>query len=313
VQHATCAEYADVEALELFAADVDVITYEFENVPAGTAMILAARRAVLPATSVLETTQDRLAEKNFVSRLGIATARYADVGSADALARALDLIGRPAVLKTRRFGYDGKGQAKISRPDDIDVALAAMKGAPAILEGLVPFRREVSVLAVRGLDGSVASFDVPENQHRDHILKTSTVPADIRPATADAARAVGEAGAAALDYVGVLAVELFVVDTGTEERIVANEIAPRVHNSGHWTETACVVSQFEAHVRAICGLPIGSLARHSDVVMENLIGHDVDAVPALLGEAGTSVHLYGKRETRPGRKMGHVNRLVPHR
>jgi 5-(carboxyamino)imidazole ribonucleotide synthase len=310
---AIIAPYEDEDALARLAGLCDVVTYEFENVPARTAEVLSALKPVRPGTRALEVAQDRLSEKTFLSDLGIPVAPFRAVDDRASLEAALGQIGYPAILKTRRFGYDGKGQAKISRPDDIDGALAAMKGAPAILEGLVPFRREVSVLAVRGLDGSVASFDVPENQHRDHILKTSTVPADIRSATADAARAIGETVTSALDYVGVLAVELFVVDTGTEERIVANEIAPRVHNSGHWTETACVVSQFEAHVRAICGLPIGSLARHSDVMMENLIGHDVDAVPALLGEAGTSVHLYGKRETRAGRKMGHVNRIVPRR
>jgi 5-(carboxyamino)imidazole ribonucleotide synthase len=303
------AAYDDEAALAALAEACDVVTYEFENVPAATAAFLAARRPVRPGPNALAVSQDRLTEKSFIAGLGIPVAPFRAVDDRAGLEAALGELGYPAILKTRRFGYDGKGQAKIARPHDIDAALAAMNGQPAILESLVPFRLEVSVLAVRGLDGTVASYDVPENEHRDHILKFSRVPASIRPETAAAARSLGERIAAALDYVGVLAVELFVVDAGAEERLVVNEIAPRVHNSGHWTESACLVSQFEAHARAIAGLPIGALARHSDVEMENLIGDDVDAVPALLAEPGASVHLYGKRETRRGRKMGHVNRL----
>lgn len=307
------AAYDDETALARLADACDVITYEFENVPAATAAFLAARRPVRPGANALAVAQDRLTEKTFIAALDIPVAGFRAVDDRASLDAALAELGYPAILKTRRFGYDGKGQAKIARPDDIDAALAAMHGQPAILESLVPFRSEISVLAVRGLDGAVASYDVPQNEHRDHILKFSRVPAAIGAETASAARALGERLASALDYVGVLAVELFVVEAGTEERLVVNEIAPRVHNSGHWTESACLISQFEAHVRAIAGLPIGTLARHSDVVMENLIGDDVDAVPRLLAEPGTSVHLYGKRETRRGRKMGHVNRLAPAR
>lgn len=307
------ADYGDEAALTRFAEGLDAVTYEFENVPAATAAFLAARVPVRPGTRALAIAQDRLPEKTFLAACGIPTAPFRAVDDRAGLEAALGAIGYPAVLKTRRMGYDGKGQAKIARPEDADGAFAAMKGAPAILEGWVPFSREISVLTVRGLDGSCASFDIPENEHRDHILKYSRVPARLDAGTAAAARAIGETVAAELDYVGVLAVELFVVEEDGRERLVANEIAPRVHNSGHWTETACVVSQFEAHMRAIAGLPIGDLARHSDVVMENLIGDDVARMGAILAEPGASLHLYGKHEVRAGRKMGHVNRIAPRR
>ena len=307
------AGYDDTHALAYFAQHVDVVTYEFENVPAETVALLSTRVPVRPGVRALEVAQDRLAEKTFLASLGIPTAPFRRVDDRAGLEAALEEIHYPAILKTRRFGYDGKGQFKIRGPQDIDAALAAMKGQPAILEGLVPFAREVSVLAARGLDGTVVTFDVPENEHRDHILKFSRVPAEISAETEAAAKAIGARVAEALDYVGVLAVELFVVEEPDGERLIANEIAPRVHNSGHWTETACLMSQFEAHVRAIAGLPLASPGRHSDVVMENLIGDDVAKVPALLVESGASVHLYGKAEVRAGRKMGHVNRITPRR
>jgi 5-(carboxyamino)imidazole ribonucleotide synthase len=307
------ADYEDEAALTRFAEGLGAVTYEFENVPAATAAFLAARVPVRPGTRALAIAQDRLPEKTFLADCGIPTAPFRAVDDRAGLEAALGEIGYPAVLKTRRMGYDGKGQAKIARPEDADGAFAAMRGAPAILEGWVPFSREISVLTVRGLEGSCASFDIPENEHRDHILKYSRVPARLDAGTAAAARAIGETVAAELDYVGVLAVELFVVEEDGRERLVANEIAPRVHNSGHWTETACVVSQFEAHMRAVAGLPIGDLARHSDVVMENLIGDDVGRMAAILAEPGASLHLYGKHEVRAGRKMGHVNRIAPRR
>jgi 5-(carboxyamino)imidazole ribonucleotide synthase len=255
--------------------------------------------------------QDRLAEKTFLAGLGIETAPFRAVDTLADLEAGLAEIGRPAVLKTRRFGYDGKGQAKIASPDDIGPAFAAMNGAPAILEGWVPFAREISVLTARGLDGRIVTFDVPENEHRDHILKYSRVPAAIEAATATAARAIGATVATALDHVGVIAVELFLVESAEGERLVANEIAPRVHNSGHWTESACLVSQFEMHMRAVAGLPLADPYRHSDVEMENLIGDDARDPARLLAEDGASLHLYGKTEIRPGRKMGHINRLQP--
>lgn len=306
VQNATCAEYADVEALELFAADVDVITYEFENIPSATAMILAARRPVLPDIVVLETTQDRLAEKDFVTKLGIGTARYADVSSVTDLAAAVKKLGLPAVLKTRRFGYDGKGQIIIHEGDDLDEVWDRLGTKSAILEAFVPFEREVSVIAARGTDGDVVCYDVTENEHRDHILKTSHAPAAISDALADEARDIARRIAAALNYVGVLAVELFVVSGSGGTTLLVNEIAPRVHNSGHWTLDGASVSQFEQHIRAIAGWPLARPLRFGSVTMTNLIGDDVLDYGRWLTVPGATVHLYGKGIPKPGRKMGHV-------
>jgi 5-(carboxyamino)imidazole ribonucleotide synthase len=306
-----CAAYDDETALAEFAAGVDVVTYEFENVPAATAAFLDARVPVRPGARSLAVSQDRLSEKTFLAGLGIPTAPFRAVDTLDELKIAIAEIGFPAVLKTRRFGYDGKGQVKITDPDDLAHAFEAMAGAPAILEGWVPFRREISVLTARGLDGRTITFDVPENEHSRHILKFSRVPADLRPETRERAMAIGEAVATALDHVGVVAVELFLLETQEGERLVANEIAPRVHNSGHWTESACLVSQFEAHMRAVAGLPLSPPVRHSDVVMENLIGEEARDPERFLTEDGASLHLYGKTEIRPGRKMGHVNRIRP--
>jgi 5-(carboxyamino)imidazole ribonucleotide synthase len=311
VLHATCAEYADVEALELFANDVDVITYEFENVPAATAMILAARRPVLPEYSVLETTQDRLAEKDFVTRLGIGTADYADVSSVEGLRAAVTRIGFPAVIKTRRFGYDGKGQAIIREGDDLDRIWIELATKSAILEAFIPFEREISVIAARSADGHVECFDVTENEHGDHILKISRVPAAISDALAAQARGIAETIANALNYVGVLAVEMFVVPGDNGPALLVNEIAPRVHNSGHWTLDGASVSQFEQHIRAIAGWPLGKPVRHGPVTMTNLIGNDVNGYEKWLTVPGATVHLYDKGAPRPGRKMGHVTEVTP--
>ena len=311
VLHATCAEYADVEALELFANDVDVITYEFENVPAAAAMILAARRPVLPDRKILETTQDRLAEKDFVKRLGIGTADYADVSSATALRAAITRIGLPAVLKTRRFGYDGKGQAIIRAGDDPDKIWDDLGTRSAILEAFVPFQCEISVIAARSADGHVECFDVTENEHRDHILKISRAPADISDALAGEARAIAEKIANALDYVGVLAVEMFVVQGDGGPKVLVNEIAPRVHNSGHWTLDGASISQFEQHIRAIAGWPLGKPVRHGPVTMTNLIGDEINDYERWLTVPGATLHLYGKGPPRPGRKMGHVTQVAP--
>jgi 5-(carboxyamino)imidazole ribonucleotide synthase len=310
VLNATCAEYADVEALELFANDVDVITYEFENVPAAAAMILAARRPVLPDRKILETTQDRLAEKDFVKRLGIGTADYADVSSAAALRAAITRIGLPAVIKTRRFGYDGKGQSVIRPGDDPDQVWQHLGTKSAILEAFIPFEREISVIAARSADGHVECFDVTENEHRDHILKTSRAPADISDAVAAKARSIAATIADALNYVGVLAVEMFVVQGDGEPAVLVNEIAPRVHNSGHWTLDGASISQFEQHIRAIAGWPLGKPVRHGQVTMTNLIGDDIKSYEQWLTVPGATVHLYGKGMPRPGRKMGHVTQVA---
>jgi 5-(carboxyamino)imidazole ribonucleotide synthase len=311
VLHATCAEFADVEALELFANDVDVITYEFENIPVATAMVLAARRPLLPDLKILESTQDRLAEKDFVKRLGIGTADYADVSSAAALHAAIARIGLPAVIKTRRFGYDGKGQAIIRDGDDPDQIWEDLATKSAILEAFVPFACEISVIAARSADGDVECFDVTENQHRDHILKISRAPADISDALAAQARSIAGKIATALNYVGVLAVEMFVVQRDGGAEILVNEIAPRVHNSGHWTLDGASISQFEQHIRAIAGWPLGKPVRHGPVTMTNLIGDDINGYEQWLTVPGATVHLYGKGAPRPGRKMGHVTQVIP--
>jgi 5-(carboxyamino)imidazole ribonucleotide synthase len=309
VQHATCAEYADVAALEQFASEVNVVTYEFENVPSATALILAARRPVLPDPSVLEITQDRLAEKDFVRRLGIGTADYADVTSLDTLKQAIAKLGLPAVLKTRRFGYDGKGQSIIRDSGNLDAVWSELGTSLAILEKFIPFEREVSVVAARAADGHVECFDVTENEHRDHILKTSRVPAAMSDQLAAEARKVATTIADAFNYVGVLAVEMFVVPGAGGPQILVNEIAPRVHNSGHWTLDGASVSQFEQHIRAIAGWPLAPVHRHGEVTMTNLIGSEIDDYGAWLTRPGATVHLYGKGTAREGRKMGHVTEV----
>ena len=311
VLNATCAEYADVEALEIFAGNVDVVTYEFENVPSAAAMVLAARRPVLPSRSALETTQDRLAEKDFVTSLGIRTAGYAAVSSLTELREAVLRIGLPAVLKTRRFGYDGKGQVKIQDGDNLERIWTELGTRSAILEAFVPFEREISVVAARAVDGQIECFDVTENEHRDHILKTSRAPAAIPDTLAEEARAIAGRIAAALDYVGVLAVEMFVVPGEHGLHVLVNELAPRVHNSGHWTLDGASISQFEQHIRAIAGWPLGKPVRHGFVTMTNLIGDEINSYEQWLTVPGATVHLYGKGTPRPGRKMGHVTQVAP--
>ncbi len=311
VPRSTCAEYADVEALEMFAADVDVITYEFENVPSATAAILSARRPVLPDPKILEITQDRLAEKNFVTQLGIGTARYADVTSEAGLRDAVARLGVPSILKTRRFGYDGKGQIKIKTAEGLGDVWRDLATRAAILEAFVPFEREVSVIVTRGHDGRVECFDVTENEHRDHILKVSSAPAAIPPALADRAREIATRITDAFGYVGVMGVEMFVVQGDKGPDLLVNEMAPRVHNSGHWTLDGCSVSQFEQHIRAIAGWPIAPTRRLGRVTMTNLIGAEIDTYRDWLTVPGATVHLYGKGDARPGRKMGHVTVVEP--
>ena len=300
----TRAGYDDVAALRAFADSVDVVTYEFENVPLAAIDAVAERVPVRPGRRALETAQDRLAEKDFLRAAGLDTAPYASVEDPDTLDDALAEIGAPSILKTRRLGYDGKGQARIMAPRDAPAAWASMAGAPSVLEGFVDFEREISVIAARGGDGAVVAFDPGENVHRDGILHTTTVPAAISASTAQDAVLIAGRVLNALDYVGVIGVELFVTRTG----LVVNEFAPRVHNSGHWTQDACLTDQFEQHVRAICGWPLGDGARHSDAVMTNLLGEDIFAAADTRGAA---VHVYGKPEPRPGRKMGHVTRIAP--
>ena len=301
----TTAGWDDAEALTAFALSVDVITYEFENIPTATLDLLESLRPVRPNRRALAVSQDRLTEKDFLSGLGLTTAPYRDVPDSAALKAALEAIGAPAILKTRRLGYDGKGQARLRTAADAPEALAAIGGAEAILEGFVTFTHEVSVIAARGISGEVACYDPGENVHEDGILRTTTLPARLTPAQKVEAVLLAGRILNALDYVGVMGVELFVTPRG----LVVNEIAPRVHNSGHWTQAGCAVDQFEQHIRAVAGWPLGNGARHADVVMENLIGEDVARVPALAREADVQIHLYGKGAPRPGRKMGHINRI----
>ena len=301
----TTAGYDDAAALKAFAESVDVITYEFENIPTEALDIVEAVRPVRPCREALRVSQDRLVEKAFLSDLGLKTAPFAAVDDAEDLNEAIAEIGLPAILKTRRFGYDGKGQARIMTEDDAEQALADMAGAPSILEGFVDFSHEVSVIAARGIDGEVACFDPGENVHKDGILSTTTVPARLTVSQRTDAVLLAAQILNRLKYVGVMGVELFVTPQG----LIVNEIAPRVHNSGHWTQNGCAVDQFEQHIRAVAGWPLGDGQRHSDVVMENLIGEDMDRVPAIAKEANAALHLYGKAEVKAGRKMGHVNRV----
>ena len=307
VAHAvTTAPYDDIAALTAFALSVDVITYEFENIPTAALDVLEVLKPIRPNRSALAISQDRLTEKAFLTSLGLTCAPYAPVNSLPDLEAAIINIGTPAILKTTRLGYDGKGQARLSSSDDADQAWSTMQGAPSVLEGFIDFTHEVSVIAARALDGSVACYDPGENVHRAGILHTTTVPARLTANQRTDAVLIAARILTALDYVGVMGVELFVTPTA----LTINEIAPRVHNSGHWTQNGCAVDQFEQHIRAIAGWPLGDGARHSDVLMENLIGDDIARVPQIATERHAALHLYGKADTKPGRKMGHVNRVV---
>ncbi|WP_322866462.1 5-(carboxyamino)imidazole ribonucleotide synthase [Aquicoccus sp. G2-2] len=302
----TTAPYNDEAALRTFAETVDVITYEFENVPTSALDTLEQIRPIRPGREALRVSQDRIIEKDFLSGLGLQTAPYRAVSSESDLRAALEEIGTPAILKTCRLGYDGKGQVRLSSAQEAATAWAAMNGADAVLEGFVDFTHEVSVIAARGTGGDVACFDPGENVHRDGILRTTTLPARLSAGQATDAVLIAAKILNALDYVGILGVELFV----TAQGLIVNEIAPRVHNSGHWTQQGCAVDQFEQHIRAIAGWSLGDGKRYADVVMENLIGADMDRVPALAQETNVSLHLYGKAEVKPGRKMGHINRII---
>ena len=301
----TVAAYEDETALRAFADAVDVVTYEFENVPAATAEFLAALKPLRPGARALAVAQDRLAEKAFLTINRIPVAPFAAITDLDRLEAELEEIGRPAVLKTTRLGYDGKGQRIVRNMEDGAVAWETLKPHPLVLEGFIEFEREISVVVARNPAGEVKAFDPAENVHRDHILKTSTVPADIRKKTAREALEIAGRIVEALDYVGVLGVEFFVLPSG---RLLVNEIAPRVHNSGHWTESVCITDQFEQHIRAVLGWPLGDTTRLADVVMENLIGEEIAGVPDRL-DSGERPHVYGKAEARAGRKMGHINHV----
>lgn len=314
----THAQYHDAAALSAFARAVDVVTYEFENVPIETVAILENCGAVVrPGRRALETAQDRLVEKDFLNAQGARTAPYLPVDDAASLADALRCIGAPAILKTRRFGYDGKGQTRIDRNDadpeqtwEAAVALAwrDIGARPAILEGVVPFASEISIIGARSVEGAVGFFDAPINEHRGGILRRSVVPAPVSKTSLEQAQDIARRMLIALDYVGVIGVEFFVLGDGS---VLANEFAPRVHNSGHWTLDACACSQFEQHIRAVAGWPLASTNRHSDATMENLIGAEIDRAMALSADPALCLHLYGKGAAREGRKMGHLTRLAP--
>ncbi|MFN4059540.1 MAG: 5-(carboxyamino)imidazole ribonucleotide synthase [Paracoccus hibiscisoli] len=296
----TTAPYEDEAALRAFADSVDVITYEFENVPTSALDLLESLAPIRPGRRALAVSQDRLTEKTFLTEIGLTVAPFADVPDRDALDGAIARIGRPSILKTRRMGYDGKGQVRIGDGP------ADWTGAPSVLEGFVTFTAEISVIIARGTDGQVAAYDPGLNVHEGGILRTTTIPCGQPARVTTDAVLIAARIANALDYVGVMGVELFVTPDG----LIVNEIAPRVHNSGHWTQAGCAVDQFEQHIRAVAGLPLGDGKRHADVVMENLIGDDMARVPALLAQPRTQIHLYGKGEARPGRKMGHANRIT---
>jgi 5-(carboxyamino)imidazole ribonucleotide synthase len=306
----TMGSFEDESALAAFAGHVDVVTCEFENVPARALEIAGCSAPVHPPANAFAVAQDRLTEKNFMRGLGIGVAEYAAVDDARSLGDAIERVRLPAILKTRRFGYDGKGQALIRNEAEAATALEELRGQPAVLEALVAFEREVSVVVVRGQDGELKFYDPIENVHQSGILAISRVPARIHADTAFEARHIAGKVAEALAHVGVLCVEMF-ERVGQDPSLLVNEIAPRVHNSGHWTIDACLVSQFENHIRAIAGWPLGDTARHSDAVMTNLIGAEVERWWEFAREDGVALHLYGKAEARPGRKMGHTTRLLP--
>lgn len=307
----TIGRYDDIEELRRFSETIDVVTYEFENVPVAAAEMLCALKPVWPPPRALEVAQDRLVEKQFVADLGIPVAPFLDLDTVtDVEANAADAY-LPGIVKTRCLGYDGKGQAAVGTPLELETARTGLGVTPLILEKRIGFNFEVSVLVARAQDGAKVFYDIPRNEHRDGILRRSTARSGILCGQdAEQARQIAARIADALAYVGVLAVELFVVEQDDGNALLVNEIAPRVHNSGHWTMDACAADQFENHIRAVCGWPLGATTRYVDIEMVNLIGGDVHDWLTLAGEAGTFVHLYGKAEARDGRKMGHVNRVL---
>jgi 5-(carboxyamino)imidazole ribonucleotide synthase len=308
----TCAAYEDEGALAGFAEAVDLVTFEFENIPLTAAEFLAPRVPLRPGPEVLKICQNRLREKDFCQSVKVPTTRYAEVNTPDGLTRVVHDIGRPCVLKTAELGYDGKGQASIGPETDLENAWRLMAGdrteAPGIVEAFVDFTLEISVIAARGANGACQSYAVAENQHQMHILDQTIVPARVEDKVAERAEAIARHLAEEIGLIGLLAIEMFVT---AEDEVLVNELAPRPHNSGHWTLDACVTSQFEQFIRAIAGLPLGSTERHCDAVMKNLLGEDAGRWHEILSEPAAKLHLYGKAEARPGRKMGHVTKLVP--
>ncbi|WP_343559284.1 5-(carboxyamino)imidazole ribonucleotide synthase [Kiloniella sp. b19] len=308
----TVAAYDDWDALAAFAGAVDVVTYEFENVPSETAAFLLERKAVHPGPNVLHICQNRLREKDFCNSIDIPTTRYAEVNSFESLERVVRDMGRPCVLKTTEMGYDGKGQSFIRQDSDLtevwEKVTGGKEGIQTIVEAVVDFRMEISVIVARSLNGACQTYIPVENQHKNHILDRTIVPARISDKLLERAEAIARRMADKLELMGMLAIEMFVT---TDDEILVNEMAPRPHNSGHWTMDGCVTSQFEQFMRAVAGVPLGSVERHSDVVMTNLLGHDVDDWHAILSDPNNKLHLYGKAEAKPGRKMGHVNRIIP--
>ncbi|RIJ24338.1 5-(carboxyamino)imidazole ribonucleotide synthase [Henriciella barbarensis] len=299
------AEYDDETALSDFAENCDVITYEFENIPVASVANLVSKGVIVrPGVKSLEVSQDRLAEKQFLNAIGIETGAFEPVDSVEQLETALETLGGEGLLKTRRDGYDGKGQVRAKPGDDLEAAYKEIGQAPAILEALVPFEREISVVIARASDGSMTAFEPSKNDHGNGILKRSTVPCGLPNDVVARARKLAETLATETGHIGVLALELFVLEDGT---LLANEMAPRVHNSGHWTPEACAIGQFEQHIRAVADWPLAPVTRHFDAEMENLLGEEALAPPESYPD-GTVLTLYGKRDPKPGRKMGHIVR-----
>ena len=302
------APYEDRAAQKKFISLVDVITFEFENVPAEIAAYLDANALVRPSPEILKIAQDRILEKTFLNNIGIETAPWEPITDLTNTSKIIQKTGHESIFKTARFGYDGKGQEKICNKEELDAAWLAAGSVPAIVEGFVDFQCEVSVIIARDSDGNTKCFDVVENIHSNHILDKTIAPARVENQIAEAATAVAVKIASALSLVGLIAVEMFVTK---DKRIIVNEIAPRPHNSGHWTIDACITSQFEQLVRVVCGLPLGSTQRHSNALMQNLIGEDAERWYEVAANNENKLHLYGKKTVRSGRKMGHVTRLLP--
>ena len=301
----TAAPYNDINALTNFAKSVDILTYEFENIPTLALDAIENYVNIFPSRNALHTSQDRLNEKVFLNNVGLKTAPFLNVESIEDFENAITKIGRKSILKTRRFGYDGKGQIRLTDNKNPAEIFSQFKKQPCILEGLINFDLEISVIGARDQYGAVSCYDPGENIHKNGILKTTTIPAKISKQIATDAIILTGKILNALDYVGVMGVELFVENNG----LIVNEIAPRVHNSGHWTQNGCVIDQFEQHVRAITGLPLGDGPRHSNIIMTNLLGDDVLNLERFLTNGKSAIHLYGKRDIKPGRKMGHVNEV----